>query len=433
MWLGRAVAEKAGMIRINVWWANVAPRTRPGGFDPADPASPGYDWSSVDGPVRDVSAHGMAVLISIYVAPSWAEGAGRPADAPPGTWRPDPTQFALFAQAAARRYSGTYPDPANPGRPLPRVMYWQAWNEPNLAQYLTPQWTRAGDGYTAASPGVYRDLLDAFYGAVKSVSGSNFVAAAGTAPYGDVAAADPTAAARMRPLVFYRGLFCLTQALSPGPCEKPVYADTLDHHPYEIAGPPTRSAYWPDNVTVPDMWKIARVMRAAEGAGRLLPRGPKRLWVTELSWDSNPPSRTPGVPSLAAQARYVELAMYLLWRQGVDTVLLLQIRDRSAVAQYGVFLAWGGLYFFDGTPKPAAGTFRFPFVARRQNARRIEVWGRAPAGGWLTVSRRAAGRWSILTRIRVRAGGVFVRGLAVRGHAVLRARIGPQASLSWAV
>ncbi len=101
-------------------------------------------------PSADLSSHGLQVLLNITFAPTWAEGAGRPASARPGTWRPDPAQFASFATAAARRYDGHFPDPLQPGAILPRVRYWQAWNEPNLVLLPGPpvdaqrQWLGAG-------------------------------------------------------------------------------------------------------------------------------------------------------------------------------------------------------------------------------------------------------------------------------------------------
>ena len=77
---------------------------------------------------------------------------------------------------------------------LPRVKYWQGWNEPNLSLYLTPQWTRRSGKLTATSPDVYRSLLNAFYSGVKAVSKTNFVITAGTSPFGD-----PPAASASRP------------------------------------------------------------------------------------------------------------------------------------------------------------------------------------------------------------------------------------------
>jgi hypothetical protein len=131
-WIPRAVAEGAGMVRVNIIWSRVAPASRPAGFVAGDAASPGYKWTQTDAAVRELSAHGIKVLLTILGAPSWAEGPGPPASAPAGTWRPSPAQFAGFATAAARRYDGHFPDPGRPGASLPRVGYWRAWNEPNV-------------------------------------------------------------------------------------------------------------------------------------------------------------------------------------------------------------------------------------------------------------------------------------------------------------
>src|SRR5204863_108897 len=78
-----------------------------------------------------------------------------------------------------------FPDPQRPGVSLPRVRYWQAWNEPNLTNFLTPQWSRRHGHLVAASPGIYRHLLNAFYAGVKAARRSDVVVTAGTAPFGD--------------------------------------------------------------------------------------------------------------------------------------------------------------------------------------------------------------------------------------------------------
>ena len=72
--------------------------------------------------------------------------------------------------------------------------------------YLSPQWTRVASGWAPASPTIYRQLLNAFYRAVKRVSPSNFVVTAGTAPYGDRARwpADAPGRVRSRPVLSAR-------------------------------------------------------------------------------------------------------------------------------------------------------------------------------------------------------------------------------------
>jgi hypothetical protein len=418
-WIGRAVVEGAGLVRVNVPWLLVAPVKRPARFNPSKPGSAGYQWASIDTTVRDLSARGLTVLLTLYGAPTWAEGPGRPSTAGAGTWRPNATQFGAFARAAARRYSGHYPDPTDLRRFLPRVRYWQAWNEPNLDFYLAPQWQRIGAGYVAVSPVVYRSLLNAFYAAVKQVARSNFVVMGGTAPYGQ-----PPGGVQMRPLAFYRAVFCLAPA-----CHGVARLDAVDNHPYEVVAPPTHHALWSDDVAVPDVWKISRTVDAAVRQGRVVPRGHKQTWVTEITWDSSPPD--PGGFPIATQARYVELAMYLLWQQGVHTILWLQIGDASPGSGLAGLFESGGMFYWSGRPKPAATALRFPLVAHRLRSDRVQVWGRAPAGGVLAISREHAGRWFRVARFHVRRHQVFLKALQLRGPLVLQAQVGNETSLPW--
>ena len=424
LWIPRAVQEGATMVRVNVTWSEVAPIDRPSSFNPADPASPGYDWSAVDASVRNLTSQGLQVVLTILSAPAWAEGPGAPSDVEPGTWRPNAAQFANFATAAALRYDGRFPDPLHPGAFLPRVRYWQPWNEPNLAIYLSPQWTRVGSGWAPASPTIYRQLLNAFYRAVKRVSPSNFVVTAGTAPYGD-----PPGGQRMPPVEFDRDLFCLRDDadLTPVSCPDPPHLDALSHHPYGIGGP-LWHALNPDDAAVPDVYKIARVLHAAERVGHVLPAGPKQLWVTEISWNSWPPD--PGGVPIVEQAHWLEQALYVLWRQGVDTVLWLQIVDAPPIPSYGSSYQ-SGLYYIGGAPKPAAQAFRFPFVTQRLNAMQIQAWGRSPAEGKVAIEQLRGTRWVLLRRLSAGDDQVFTTTLRVRGSATLRAQLGAQTSLPW--
>ncbi len=409
---------------MNVYWSDVAPRRRPANFRASDPSSPGYDWAPVDAAVRDLENRGLAALLNVTFAPTWAEGPGKPRGAQAGTWRPDADQFGAFATAAARRYSGSFPDPVRPGQALPRVRYWQAWNEPNLAYYLSPQWTRSGHSWSAASPVIFRRLLNAFYRAVKSVSSSNFVVTAGTAPYGD-----PPGGQRMQPVTFDRNLFCLRGGakLMAFHCADPPHLDALSHHPYGVGGP-LWHALDADDVAVPDIYKLARVLRAAERVGHALPRGPKRLWVTEISWDSSPPDPH-GVP-IATHARWLEQALYVLWSQGVDTVLWLQLVDAPPVPNFASSYQ-AGLYFRGGAAKPAAQAFRFPFITRRLDRERVQAWGRAPARGTVLIEIRHGPRWVVARRLSVASRQVFTTTLQSIGKAVFRAKLDQQTSLTW--
>ena len=422
-WLQRAVDVGAQLVMLGATWSVIAPVERPPGFKPTDPADPAYRFATLDAQVRALAMAGRRIGLTTNNAPAWATGAGAPADVPPGTWRPSPSEFGLFARALARRYNGTFPDPLQPGGVLPAVHAFQAWAEPNLHTWLTPQWTvRAGQA-RPASPAHYRRLLNAYYAGVKAVYPQALVVTAGDAPFGDPPEADGR---RMAPARFWREVFCLRdRALRLAPCPDPAHFDVLAHHPYTVGGP-RRAALNTDDVSVPDLRKITRPLRQAERFGRALPRKRHRLWVTEFSWDSNPPDPQ-GVPA-QRHARWLAEAFELFWRQGVDTIAWYLLRDQAAPPFDITYQS--GLYSRDGVAKPAARAFRFPFTARRRGAR-VGVWGRLPADGVLRVQRRAGGSWRTIATRRGRVGDVKTLSVRAPRGARIRATVGDLTSISW--
>jgi hypothetical protein len=422
IWFGRSNDAGAGIVRIQAFWSQLAPGSRP--VDPSSSADPAYDWSYLDDAVRGANAHGLEVLLSADRAPAWAEGPNRPASAPAGTWRPDPAEYGLFAHALAQRYSGAILDPDNPTKLLPRVRYYQAWNEPNLSTYLTPQWS----GKTAVSPLIYRQLLNAFYDGVKGpINGadqSNFVVGAGTAPFGDLG----TGGRRISPLLFARTLYCLSgKKLKTTSCPDPAHLDAISHHPYSVGGPRWK-AYNADDASVPDVWKVVRVLRRAESTGRVLPTGRKRVWATEISWDSSPPDPQ-GVPA-ATQARWLEESMYVLWSQGVDTMIWYLIQDAAPTPSYAQTYQ-SGVYLRNGTAKPSLTAFRFPFVTERRSKSKLRAWGRALEDGTVSIQVKGRHGWHTVKRLDGKADGVFMTKLSVKGPAKLRAQAPWGTSLIW--
>jgi hypothetical protein len=124
-----------------------------------------------------------------------------------------------------------------------------------------------------------------------------------------------------------RDLLCLRGArLRRVACPNPARFDVPSHHAYGV-GSPYQRAYSPLDVTVGGAAQ-ADARAARGGARRALPRRRKRLWATEIAWDSSPPDPD-GVPA-AEHARWLADALYLLWRTGVDTVTWFQIRDAPA-------------------------------------------------------------------------------------------------------
>ena len=414
-WLDSARDLGAGVLRVTVNWSDVAPVRPAAGFRAGDPDDPGYRWAATDAAVKAVAARGITPIVTVMHAPRWAEGDDRPGDAATGSWKPDPTAFGAFMTAAATRYSGAHPDPAAPGAVLPRVRLWQLWNEPNLSLYLAPQWRRGDDGWRTVAPAIFRRLLNAGYAAIKAVQPDAVVAAGGTAPYGD-----PGHGQRLGPVFFMRALVC-----APGAprqiegCDDPAHFDVFDHHPYGV-GSPSRHALNPGDAAVPDLRKITVPVQRAVAAGRVLPRRHKDLWITEISWDSSPPDPD-GVPE-ATHARWLSESLAVLSDAGADLVLWLMVRDQKPVPSYARTYQ-AGVELEDGTPKPAAQAFRFPFVVQTDRRR---VWGRAPGAGVVELQRGRPGHWRTFERFTAAPGQVFRRRVRL-GHGVsLRARQGAE-------
>jgi hypothetical protein len=419
-WIGRALDSGADVIRLSASWRGAAPH-RPA--DPTNPADPANRWSTLDDAVRQLVAGGARPIVLVSGAPTWAEGKRPPKSDTTGAWKPDPKAFGQFAEAVARRYSGSWPDPAVPGAALPRVGLFQAWNEPNLRTYLAPQWTRSGKHWIPASPVRYRAMLNAFYAGVKKIDKSNVVIAAGTAPFGEPL----DGGWRMPPARFMRELFCLKgQRLALAKCPNPVHLDVIDHHPYSI-GSPSRKAFNTDDVTLPDMAKLRRPLLRATATGRVLPRKRKLVWVTEVSWDGSPPDPD-GVPE-ARRARWLQDALYLLYSEGVTSVTWYLARDQAPDPSYATTYQ-SGLYFRNGRPKLSERAFRFPFVLSKRSGGRWLAWGRAPEAGQVVVERKTGKRWVTVTRLNAKRHAVFSRTVRLRRGASVRARLGADTSIA---
>jgi hypothetical protein len=269
-------------------------------------------------------------------------------------------------------------------------------------------------------------MLNAFYAAVKGVDRGNVVVEGGTAPYGD----PEPGGQRLSPALFVRQLLCLNTALGPAACPNPAHFDVLAHHPYAVAGPAAH-ALNRDDVAIPDLGRLTRPLAVALRTGRALPRAAKQVWVTEFSWDSNPPDPQ-GVPT-GTLARWIAESLEILWDQGVDTMVWLNVRDEPPVPDYASTYQ-SGMFLLDGTAKPGATAFRFPFVAHRATRSGIRVWGAAPGSGTVVIERQGAGGvWQTVATRRAPSGRVFTANLALRGRVTVRARLGSAVSLPWSV
>jgi hypothetical protein len=180
-------------------------------------------------------------------------------------------------------------------------------------------------------------------------------------------------------------------------------------------------------MSIPDVWRLRRVTRAAVRSGRVLPRRPKQLWITELGWDSSPPDPA-GVPS-RTHARWLSQAFWLLWRQGASVVLWFQIRDQAAVPDFAS-TAQTGVYFHNGRPKLAQRAFSFPFASERRARSEIRLWGKAPRAGRVLIEARSGSGWRVIARVRTGRSNIFTRVISAKRKIRLRAKQGTRVSLS---
>jgi hypothetical protein len=408
LFLKRIRSSGADMLRLPVPWGAIA-ASRP--TNPANPNDPVYDWSVFDERVRLLLSNGVEPLVIIGLSPPWA------LKERPGA--PDPREAGLFARAAAEHYSGRTPG-------VPRIRFWQVLNEPNVSSYFAPPF-RAGRPY---SPGLYRPIVNAVASAVHAVRSDNVVVAGGLSPF--TVDYGKNSVRTIGPLAFMRSLLCMSKGSRPKPtCKTKVEFDIWSHHPYTSGGP-THHAYHPDDVSLGDLPEMKRLLRAAVAARHVAaPRG-VRFWVTEFSWDSNPPDRY-AVPTRLL-ARWVSQALHVMWRNGIDLVAWLQMRDSpmSDPVQSGLY--YRGSTMLRDRPKPALTAFRFPLVAL-QKARRTVVWGRTPESrpAQVVVERKSSGGWRRVAVLRANTRGIFTTRLPRQSARYLRARIAGAKSLPFSL
>ena len=395
-------AAGARTVRMVVIWKTTAP-VRPA--RPADHTDPAYRWASLDARVANVRAAGLEPIFNPSESPDWA---AEPGSAP----SPRIADLRDFARALAERYSG------NAGHP--RVRYWQIWNEPNLTTYLSQ------DG----APAHYRAMVNAWADGVKSVHPTNRVVAGGLGPFGGTGPLGSRSGSYgTRPMPFMRELLCVRSAKARRrTCSERLRIDIWAHHPYTSGGP-TRHAIQPGDVSLGDLPEMKRLLDRAVRLGAIRTRARRpAFWVTEFSWDTNPPDGG-GLP-VDLHARWLSEALYRMWRAGVSQVMWFQLRDKP-MSQTPTGIWQGGLYFVDGSAKPSLEAFRFPFVAFR-SGRSVSVWGRTPESDArrVRIEQLRGTRWRLLRTVRADRDGIFRARARRRGAGPVRALLSGTATVS---
>jgi hypothetical protein len=314
-----ARGARVSVIRTIVEWRHVAP-TRPS--RPSDSFDPAYRLDDVDDLVRSAQQRGIEILVTIWGTPEWANGGAGP-NVPPR----DSADFRAFAQALADRYSGRHPG-------FPAVRLFSIWNEPNLEQFLSPQFD---DGGRSVSPILYAELVRAGYAGIERGNPDALVAIGETSPHGNDRPSLGPVQDSHSPVRFAR----LLSEIRPR-----VPLDAWAQHPYPTrhTTAPAAPARWP-RVSLSNLERFGLSLDEWFGA-RGLP-----IWVTEYGHETRPVDPTGVDPE--TQARYVTEALGLA--AGNPRVRLFAwfiLRDRALEPWQSGLVAAGG------TPKPGLARFR---------------------------------------------------------------------------
>ena len=269
------------------------------------------------------------MLLSIVGTPSWANGGRSATRAPTRS-----SDLHAFAYAAARRYSGTFAGPD--ATPLPAVRLWLAWNEPNNPLFLAPQYVRTARGWVMQSARDYARICAAIYGGVHATGiASEKVGCGATSPRGNN---DPSSRRpSVSPLAFLR-------AVKAAGLRR---FDAWAHHPYPGSGFETPTSRPPATTAI----TLGNIDVLQAELKRLY--GPKRLWLTEYGWQTNPPDTLLGV-SWAKQSAYLTQAVAIARRNpGIDMLVWFLLKDDPVLSGWQ-----SGLETATGKQKPSFAAFR---------------------------------------------------------------------------
>jgi len=380
------------VVRVTVLWRNVASRltkSQARHRDLTNPRSYGVRiWNRYDNLVRSAAALGLRVDFSVTgPAPDWAHGA-----APRGersvvaqAWEPNATQFGRFVKAVGKRFSGTYRDEDSGRTIIPRVSFWELWNEPNQAGWLAPQWSHG----VPQSPIMYRRL---YYAGRRSLDatghGGDVILIGNTAPLGSSARGERSP---IRPKKFLRELLCVTAGGRPmtgrGAAARgcsdfakygPLRASAYGHHPYTKNLPPGKKDRSRDSVSMANIGDLPVLLDRYAKTRRISAGLP--IVITEFGYETNPPDPFSG-QTLDHQAQYLNEGDYAAYiNPRVASQAQFQLYDAPPVpgrrpGTKGYWFTYqAGLLFANGSAKPSLAAYALPFLAA-DTPGGLGVWG----------------------------------------------------------
>jgi hypothetical protein len=353
------------IVKLNLYWDEVAPKTRrkPRGFDGADPSD--YNWSNYGATIQAIRDRGMRPFLSLGGrGPRWATGSkGRK-----GTYKPSAKEFERFAEAA--------------GRQFPEVDLWSIWNEPNLYSWLSPQRSKG----VPQSPSIYRKLYLAGHRGLNASGNDDTILLGELMPRGG------TDSRKVPPLQFLREMACLDRnyrqyrgrAAKLRGCSRVSRIPTsgLAYHPYTLAGGPNVDERG-DDAAIGQLGRVRATLDKIARRGKL----PRRLkiWITEFGYQTKPPDPF-GTP-IGRAPNLMDLSEWIAYRNPrVATYAQYQLCDNDF---------WqSGLRRENCRPKRRVyEAFRMPLFVRSLGGNRVEVFGalRSASGGSAEIESKAPG------------------------------------------
>jgi hypothetical protein len=409
-----AMSAQAGATyaRIDVSWKATAPLTNPSSWNPKDPNSPYYHWTSLDATVSSAVAHGIKPILDIVGTPSWAY------HVQPGQWtggQPNVSALADFATALATRYDGV-------------VHAYSVWNEPNFNRNLSPQ-----------DPLWYLKMVNGVSDSVHAVDPTALALAGELAPFKHAKTkTDPNNV--IPPLTWMQQMLCLS-ATKPYHLTCPAgsaHIDVWTHHPYSDTGP-YGHAKAAGGVELGDLPAMNSLLQTAWNLGAMTSTDssakPFPFWVTEIGWSSNPPNKH-GVP-IKLETRWTAEAFYQLWKSGatLGTWFLLQDLPSSTPFQSGLYLGSGSIG--SAVAKPLLAPFTMPFVAYFKSGGKVQVWGRDATSATqpVEIDMKVGSKWKHVADIQSNSYGIFQATLNVHAKLTysMRASAGGVTSATFAL
>lgn len=316
--LQRVKAGGVGSIRLPISWG----ATQPVSGGP-------IDWSSTDAAIATAATAGIEVLPFVAGAPGWAVTAdrrwGSPVTLPVHTalqraaWR-------SFLTQVVQRYgpNGAF-WAANPGVPKRPIRTWQIWNEENFKYFVA-----------RPNPAEYGKLVKLSYAAVKAVDpGAKII-------LGGMFSRPKEATVKYHPPQAYFAADFLERMYETTPGIKSKFQGVALH--------PYTATY---KRLTPYIEEFREVLNANRDAG-------KQLWITELGWSSEAPSRQDSfAKGPAGQVKQLKGALAALrahrvaWR--LRGVYWFSLEDGSPSACN--FCGGSGLFAAGFVAKPAWSAF----------------------------------------------------------------------------